>query len=305
MVRMDGRGRAALAAVVGGMLLVSGCGIVGIDGSSDQEANLRALLPERVRKSGVLTVGSSFTAAPVVYRNDRNEPDGLDPHLAEKLGALLGVRVEFQDAGAFANVLPGLLDGKYDVAMSGITDTREREQGVDKNGAQVNPGVDFVDYFMAGIGIAVDRGNPKGIVDIDHLCGHTVTVKKGTTHDDLVTKQKTACEHNGKGALTLLETDSDNAAIQNLRGPADAYITDYPKATYAVQTVDNGNAFEIGGPQLQPRPFGIALRKEDSQLRDVLMRAMNRLIADGTYDQVLAEHQLTVGAIQNSVTNGS
>ncbi|GLW56522.1 ABC transporter substrate-binding protein [Kitasatospora phosalacinea] len=305
MVRMDGRGRAALAAFVGGMLLVSGCGVVGIGDSSHEDVDLRSLLPERVRKSGVLTVGASFTAAPVVYRNDRNEPDGLDPHLAEKLGALLGVRVEFQDAGPFANVLPGLLGGKYDVAMSGITDTREREEGVDKNGVQVNPGVDFVDYFMAGIGIAVDKNNPKRIVDIDNLCGHTVTVKKGTTHDDLVTKQRTACDHNGKGALTLLETDSDNAAIQNLKGPADAYITDYPKATYAVQTVDNGNAFEIGGPQLQPRPFGIALRKDDAQLRDVLMRAMNRLIADGTYDQVLAEHQLTVGAIQNSVTNGS
>ncbi|WP_282205534.1 ABC transporter substrate-binding protein [Kitasatospora fiedleri] len=303
MAQLDGRGRAALAAVMGGVLLLSGCGVLGIGGDSRQPTDLRALLPERVRKSGVLTVGASFTAAPVVYRNDRNEPDGLDPHLAQKLGSLLGIRLEFQDAGPFANVLPGLLGRKYDIAMSGITDTREREQGVDKDGKQVNEGVDFVDYFMAGIGIAVDKGNPQNIHEIDDLCGHTVTVKKGTTHADLVSRQKTVCDHNGK-PLTVMETDSDNAAIENLKGRADAYMTDYPKATYAVQTVDNGGTLQIGGPQLQPRPFGIALRKDDEQLRDVLMRAMNRLITDGTYDQVLADHQLQVGAIQNAVTNG-
>ncbi|WP_033221646.1 ABC transporter substrate-binding protein [Kitasatospora phosalacinea] len=304
MVQLTGRGRAALAAVVGGALLASGCGVIGSGDSAHQQVDLRSLLPERVRKAGVLTVGASFTAAPVVYRNSRNEPDGLDPHLAEKLGGLLGIRLEFQDAGAFANVLPGLLEGKYDVAMSGITDTREREQGIGKDGTQVNPGVDFVDYFMAGIGIAVDKGNPKHITSVEELCGHAVTVKKGTTHDDLVLRQQPVCARDGH-PLTVMETDSDNAAIENLKGAADAFITDYPKAAYAAQTVSNGAAFEMGGPQLQPRPFGIALRKDDQQLRDALMRAMNRLITDGTYDQVLTDHQMTAGAIQNSVTNGA
>lgn len=301
MAHTTGRGGTALVAALAGALLLGGCGILGPDRPSD---DLRSLLPEAVRKAGVLTVGASFTAAPVVYRNDRNEPDGLDPHLAEKLGELLGIRLEFQDAGPFANVLPGLLAHKYDIAMSGITDTAERQEGLDKNGKQVNPGVDFVDYFMAGIGIAVHKGNPQGITDIDRLCGHTVAVKKGTTHDDLVQRQKTACDHTGK-PLKIVETDSDAAAIDQLKGPADAYVTDYPKAQYAAQTVDNGNDFQIGGPQLQPRPFGIALRKDDQALRDVLMRAMNRLITNGTYDTVLNDHQLTAGAIQNSVINGT
>ncbi|KDN85901.1 ABC transporter substrate-binding protein [Kitasatospora cheerisanensis] len=301
MAHTTRRGRTALVAVIGGALLLGGCGT---GGSHDKKVDLHALLPEAVRKSGVLTVGASFTAAPVVYRNDRNEPDGLDPHLAEKLGEVLGIRLEFQDAGAFANVLPGLMNRQYDVAMSGITDTREREEGLDKDGKPTGPGVDFVDYFMAGIGIAVDKGNPQNVTDIDHLCGHTVVVKKGTTHDDLVQRQTKVCEHQSK-PLKLVETDTDTAALDKLKGQADAFITDYPKAQYAAQTVDNGNAFQIGGPQIQPRPFGIALRKDDAALRDVLMRAMNRLITDGTYDQVLSDHNLAVGAIQNSVINGS
>ncbi|MGW4381251.1 ABC transporter substrate-binding protein [Kitasatospora sp. NPDC004531] len=301
MAHTTGRGRTALVAVIGGALLLGGCGI---GGTQEKKVDLHALLPESVRKAGVLTVGASFTAAPVVYRNDRNEPAGLDPHLAEKLGAVLGVRLELQDAGPFANVLPGLLSHKYDIAMSGITDTREREEGLDKDGKPNGPGVDFVDYFMAGIGIAVDKGNPQNITDVDHLCGHTVAVKKGTTHYDLVQRQAKVCEHEAKPIRTV-ETDNDVAAVDSLKGKADAWITDYPKAQYAAQTVDNGSVFQIGGPQIQPRPFGIAVRKEDAALRDVLMRAMNRLITDGTYDQVLTDYNLQVGAIQNSVINGA
>ncbi|MFJ1790592.1 transporter substrate-binding domain-containing protein [Kitasatospora griseola] len=301
MAHTTGRGRTALVAVIGGAMLLGGCGT---GGSADKKVDLHALLPEAVRKAGVLKVGTSFTAAPVVYRNDRNEPDGLDPHLVDKLGAALGIRMELQDAGQFANVLPGLLSHQYDIAMSGITDTREREEGLDKDGKQTGPGVDFVDYFMAGIGIAVDKGNPQNITDIDQLCGHTVVVKKGTTHDDLVQRQVKVCEHESK-PLKVMQTDTDTAALEKLKGAADAFVTDYPKAKYAAQTVDNGNTFQMGGPQIQPRPFGIAVRKEDAALRDVLMRAMNRLITDGTYDQVLADHDLAVGAIQNSVINGS
>ncbi|MEV4555813.1 ABC transporter substrate-binding protein [Kitasatospora sp. NPDC049285] len=294
------RGRTALAAALGGALLLAGCGSGGSDGGGD----LHAQLPDAVRKAGTLTVGTSFTAAPVVFRNDQGDPDGLDPDLAKALEQILGIKIQFQDVGPFANVLPGLLDRKFDIAMSGITDTREREEGLDKDGKQANPGVDFVDYFMAGIGIAVHQGNPKSIASIDDLCGHTVTVKKGTTHDDLALRQAKACDHLGK-PLKVIETGTDNEAIENLKTAADAYVTDYPKAQYAAQTVNAGNSFQIGGPQIQPRPFGIALRKDDQALRDVLMKAVNRLVLNGTYDQILTKHHLTVGAIQNSVINGS
>ncbi|GAA2822253.1 ABC transporter substrate-binding protein [Kitasatospora paracochleata] len=300
MARSTGRVRTAVTAAVTGTLLLSACSAVG--GSKEK---LHDQLPDAIRKAGVIKVGGSFTAAPVIFRNPDGKADGLDPDLAAALEKVLGVRLDFQDVGPFANVLPGLMDKKYDIAMSGITDTREREQGVDKDGKQVNDGVDFVDYFMAGIGTVVRKGNPAKVSQIDDLCGHGVAVKKGTTHDDLATRQVKACEHVGK-TMKLIEADTDNAALDAVRaGQADAYITDYPKALYNAQTVDGGRTFDIAGQQLQPRPFGIALRKSDRQLRDVLTRAVNTLVTDGTYDQILSKRQLTVGAIQNSVVNGS
>ncbi|GAA2262836.1 MULTISPECIES: ABC transporter substrate-binding protein [Kitasatospora] len=292
----------AIAAVVTGALLLSACSS-GSGGSGS--ASLHDQLPEAIRKAGVIEVGASLTAAPVIFKSPDGQPSGLDPDLAGALEKVLGVKLEFQDVGPFANVLPGLLSKKYDVAMSGITDTREREQGVDKDNKPVNDGVDFVDYFMAGFGMVVHKGNPKKITKLDDLCGRTLVVKKGTIHDDFALSQQGACARLDK-PLKLTETDSDEKALSALTSDdADVYLTDYPKAQYSAQSVDGGQSLEVAGAQFQPRPYGIALRKSDSKLRDVLTKAMNTLVRNGTYDSVLAKRQLSVGAVQNAVVNGS
>ncbi|MEU9130444.1 ABC transporter substrate-binding protein [Kitasatospora sp. NPDC048540] len=298
MTRSTSRHCAAVAAATTGALLLGACGTGG------GQESLHDRLPEAIRKAGVIRVGSSFTAAPVIFKNAQGVVDGLDPDVAAALEKSLGVKFEFQDVGPFANVLPGLLDKKYDIGLSGITDTRERQQGVDKNNKQINEGVDFVDYFMAGIGIVVGKGNPQRIAGLDDICGKSVAVKKGTIHDDLAARQQKACEHLGK-PLKVQQTDADADALASLHaGRADAYLTDYPKALYSAQTVDGGQSYEVAGNQLQPRPYGIAVRKSDSQLRDVLTKAVNTLVVNGTYDAILAKRQLTAGAVQNSVVNG-
>ncbi|GAA1176752.1 polar amino acid transport system substrate-binding protein [Kitasatospora gansuensis] len=292
----------AVAVAVVGALLLSACGS---DGTTADKVSLHDRLPEAVKTAGVIRVGGSFTAAPVIFKNPQGQPDGLDVDLAAAMEKVLGVRFEFEDAGPFANVLPGLFEKKYDIGMSGITDTRERQLGVDKNDKQINDGVDFVDYFMAGIGMVVSEGNPKGVAAIDDLCGRSVAVKKGTTHHDLVTRQQKACEHTGK-LLKILETAADADALEAVRtGAAEVYVTDYPKAQHNATTIGGGKTFDLAGSQIQSRPFGIAVRKSDRELRDVLMKAMNALIRNGTYDELLAKRQLSAGAIQNSVVNGS
>jgi polar amino acid transport system substrate-binding protein len=300
MTRTIHRRLGAVVAVAAAGSLLTACGT-----GTPKAVSLHDQLPAAVRKAGKIKVGASFTAAPVVFKNSQGQPDGLDPDLAAALSKELGVTLEFQDAGPFANVLPGLLSNQYDIALSGITDTHERENGLDASGKPVNDGYDFVDYFMAGVGVMVHKGNPDKITNLDSLCGKTVTVKKGTIHDTLATNQQNVCSRLNS-PLKILEVDADTVAQDNLHnGKANAYLTDYPKAQFAAQTVDGGKAFELVGPQLQPRPYGIALRKSDTQLRDVLSKAVEKLILNGTYDGILANRQLTNGAIPAAVINGS
>ncbi|WP_331730533.1 transporter substrate-binding domain-containing protein (plasmid) [Kitasatospora sp. NBC_00070] len=293
--------QAAAAAVVAALLL-SACS--SDSGGDTRGASLKQRVPDAIRAAGVIRVGASYTAAPVIFQGTDGKAAGLDADLAAALGNQLGVRLEFQNVGSFSAVLPGLLEKKYDIGMSGITDTGDRQQGLDQDGALVNNGVDFVDYFMAGTGMVVRKGNPGKIAVIDDLCGRTVSVKKGTIHYELTARQQKACGYLGK-PLKLLEASTDAESLEHLSsGSADVYVTDYPKAQYNAQTVDGGRAFEVAGPQIQSRPYGIAVRKTDSALRDVLVKAMNAIIQDGSYDKVLADHQLSAGVIQYSVVNG-
>lgn len=298
MSRQIARGCAALAA---GSLLLTGCG--GESKASSGTVDLRALLPAEVKSAGVLRIGSDLNYAPVDFKGPNNEAVGLDPELAEAVGRELGLRVQFVDT-SFDQLLPGLHARQYDVVMSALTDNRQRRDGTDDSGSRVNPGVDFVDYFIAGTSILVRKGNPKSISGLDSLCGHTVALQRGTTQAEVVDRQTAACTKAGK-PLKVKLFDSDELALAELAaGRADADLNDFPVAAYVAQQRDGGKTFQIAGRQLQSGPYGIALTKENTALREVLVKALNRVIRSGEYDRILAKWDLSAGAAQNAVTNG-
>lgn len=282
-----------------GMLLLTGC----TSASGNQHLSLHDQLPESIQDSGVIKVGSDLNYAPVESKGSNGEAVGLDPDLAAALGKQLGVKFEIQDY-TFDKLIPKVQAKEIDIAMSAITDTKERREGTDSLGVQKNEGVDFVDYFIAGTSMLVEKGNPHGISSLNDLCGKTVALQKLTTQDTIITRQKAACKLRGSD-LTLKRYANDDLALAQLKaGNAEADLNDFPVAAYNAKTVNNGKAFEITGPQMQPAPYGIMVHKDNTQLRDVLVKAMNAVIISGEYDKILAEWNLEQGAAQNAVVNG-
>ncbi|MFD5436688.1 ABC transporter substrate-binding protein [Kitasatospora sp. NPDC127067] len=293
---------AAAALATAGALLLTGCG-GGQAASDDPVKDLRGKLPNAQRTAGALRVGMDVNYAPVEYRGPDGKPAGLDPELAAALGRILDVRVEFVDT-PFDKLVPNLQAKQYDVAMSALSDTRQRRDALDENGKQTGPGVDFVDYFIAGTSIVVPKGNPKGIKGLDDLCGRTVALQQGTTQDEIVTRQVAVCARAGR-PLTPHKLDSDTKALAEVAsGAATAGLNDFPVAAYAAKTTDGGGRFEVTGGQSTSNPYGIAVRKDDGQLRDVLAKAIDQLIRSGEYDKILAKWNVSAGAAQNAVVNG-
>ncbi|MER7769376.1 ABC transporter substrate-binding protein [Kitasatospora sp. NPDC096140] len=287
-----------------GALLLTGCGGGGQAASADDPVkDVRDKLPAAQRSAGVLRIGMDVNYAPVEFRGPDGKPAGLDPEIATALGKILDVRIEFVDT-TFAKLIPNLQSKQYDVAMSAISDIRQRRDGLDDSGKQANPGVDFVDYFIAGTSIVVPKGNPKGIKTLDDLCGKTIALQQGTTQDEIATRQVGVCARTGR-QLTTHKLDSDAKALAEVAsGAAQAGLNDFPVAAYAAKTTDGGNRYEVTGGQSTSNPYGIAVRKTDTQLRDAMAKAVDQLIRSGEYDKILAKWSVSAGAAQNAVVNG-
>ncbi|KIQ63619.1 hypothetical protein TR51_34025 [Kitasatospora griseola] len=295
------RQRLAIAAAAGSLLLLTACGSSSSGGSAS--ADLHGQLPDPVRSSGVLRVGTDLKYAPIGFKTAEGKPDGLDVDLANALGQALGVRVQFAET-PFERLFLGLQAHEFDVVMSGMTDNLQRRDGTDAKGMKMNSGVDFVDYFVTGTSIVVAKGNPQKVGTLDDLCGRTVALQRGTVQAVLAERQAAVCDKAHK-KLTVQQTDTDDQALALVaQGKAAADLSDTPAAAYAAQQGRGGAQFQVAGEQMQAGPYGIVLSKEDTALRDVLVKALDRVIRSGEYDKILAKWGLSSGAAQNAVVNG-
>ncbi|GAA3831914.1 ABC transporter substrate-binding protein [Streptomyces coacervatus] len=306
--------RTRLAAVgaiaVAGALILTGCGDHTDKGGSDSSsagtssAPLAAKLPADIRKAGVIKVGSDIAYPPVEVMQS-GKAVGIDPDIADALGKQLGVKFEFQN-GKFDNLIVGLQAKRFDVLMSAMSDTKDRQNGINSdNGQKVGNGVDFVDYFTAGTSILVQKGNPKGVKSLDDLCGKVVALQKGTTSEGIAKTQSKKCTKDGKKAIDLQTFDTDPEALLRLKqGASVADLNDFPVAAYNAKTSGGGKDFEVTGAQIEAGPYGIAVGKENTQLRDALQAAMSAIIKNGDYTKILQKWNVTDGAVTESKING-
>ncbi|MGW2957681.1 ABC transporter substrate-binding protein [Streptomyces sp. NPDC001220] len=296
------------AIAVAGALILTGCGDQtdkGSDtGSSSSSAPLASKLPDDIRKAGVIKVGSDIAYPPVEYM-ENGKAVGVDPDIADALGKQLGVKFDFQN-GKFAQLIVGLQSKRFDMVMSAMNDTKDRQNGIDSDtGKKVGNGVDFVDYFTAGTSILVQKGNPKGIKSLDDLCGKVVALQQGTTSEGIAKAQSTKCTKDGKKAITLQTFDTDPEALLRLKqGASVADLNDFPVAAYNAKTSGGGKDFEVVGDQIEAGPYGIAVTKENTQLRDALQAALDAIIKNGDYQKILAKWNVTQGAVTEAKTNG-
>lgn len=301
---------AAVGAIaVAGALILGGCGDQtdksnGGDNAGASSAPLADMLPDDIRRAGVITVGSDIAYPPIEFMRD-GKAVGVDPDVAKALGRQLGVEFTFQN-GKFDQLIVGLQSNRFDVIMSAMSDTEDRQNGIDaQTGKKAGDGIDFVDYFTAGTSILVQKGNPENIQSLDDLCGQVVALQRATTSEGVANAQTKKCAEDGKAEIELQKFDTDPEALLRLKqGASVADLNDFPVAAYNAKTSGGGNDFEIVGEQIEAGPYGIGVSKEDTQLRDALQAAVNAIIENGEYTRILEKWNVTDGAVTEAEING-
>ncbi|MBB5117024.1 atrA protein [Streptomyces eurocidicus] len=309
------RSRVAVAGAIAvvGALLLSGCGDMrDKPGAGDESAGAPAganaplfdKLPKRIQASKVIKVGSDIAYPPIEFKKG-GKSVGLDLDLGAALGKELGVKLEFNNS-VFDALLTGMRSKRYDIAMSAMTDTKERQEGIDpKTGKKASEGVDFIDYFSAGASLYTKKGDTKGIKGWEDLCGKKIGVQRGTVSDNFAKGESKKCEESGKDPISIEAYDNDLEAQTRLKaGGVDAVSSDFPSAVYAAATSGGGKDFEIIGDQVAANPYGIAVGKDDAQLRDALKAALEAIIKNGAYEKVLKTWGVEAGAVKEVKING-
>jgi polar amino acid transport system substrate-binding protein len=260
--------------------------------SVQTDPSIASQVPADVKSSGELTVAADASYAPdEFFASDGKTVIGMDPDLAKAIAGLMGVKAVVSNQ-TFDSIIPGIAAKKYNLGMSSFTDTKDREKTVD-----------FVTYASAGESFFVKADGGPNIQGLDDLCGHKVGAEKGTTEADDATAQSKKCTDAGKPGVevsTFPDEGGVNVALSS--GRVDVGFADTPVAAYAVKQSD-GN-FKSVGPSIANAPYGIAMAK-DSDLQQPVLAAVKKLMADGTYKQILDYWGIGEIAIDNPQINGA
>ncbi len=198
-----------LAAVLAAALIVSGC--------SPASETARPSLLDQIKQRGVIRVGLS-TFVPWAMRNKQGELIGFEIDVASRLASDAGLEIEFVPT-AWDGIIPGLLAGKFDVIIAGMSITPAR-----------NLSVNFTrPYAHSELLLAASKAKAGNLVRMEDYNreGVTIAVRRGST------SVQAARKHFPNA--TIQQFDDDILAFQEvLNGNAEAVISSTPKPEHEV-----------------------------------------------------------------------
>lgn len=241
-------------------------------------------------------VAGTITNSPplIAYADNGQTLQGVIVDIAAAMDKHLPGPITFKPV-AFPALFPAMESKQIDIAFTLMNDTPEREKLVD-----------FVDFFNLGTKLLVQYGNPQHVTGLSSLCGKSVATVRGSTQIALVAHASAECVAAGKSPIKNMEyAQPADARMQAQTGRVAAFLGQSPVLSYIAEHAGGGHVFEVAkSREYQPVPLGIAVPKSDTQLRDALQTALNAIIADGTYQKILARYGVESGAVKTATING-
>jgi len=223
---------------------------------------------EAVQKAGVITVATSPDFPPFESL-DGDQIVGIEVDVMAVIAEELGVEVEYVQMD-FDSVLPGVQAGKFDVGMSGITVTAEREENADFT----------MPYFLASQAIIVPAGSD--ITCKDDLTGKVIAVQTGTTAEAY-------CMDEGYDVQAYQANNDAAAALTS--GKCDAWVVDNEVAV--AFAADLGDAVIVLDEKMTSEPYAFAFVKGSETLVEAFNEVIVAMIEDGTMEAIFTEYGVT------------
>ena len=240
-----------------------------------KSASLYRSLPADIKEKGKLVFATDPTDPPFQFFSAKNDLVGAEIDLANAVGKILGVKVEFVASG-FSAIIPGVESGRYDASVSAFASTTARQKIVD-----------FVTYFNSSRAFLFRKGTlPNVKTEID-LCGLKVGLPAGTTMANAIVGLSTNCTTAGKPAIAYsIYPDQATTVLAVRSGRAQLTILSAHVSSWWQQNA--GDELEIVLRPDQGADFnGMVVRK--GGLANVMQKAVQQLMNDGTFKTIFAK----------------
>jgi len=221
--------------------------------------NIEADALQDIYDRGYLLIGSDTTYPPFEeFNSNTGQAEGFDIDIAHQLAIALGVEVKIQTSEWDA-IIPNLINNDFDIILSAMTITEEREEVVDFTRW----------YYKIHQAILVNKGNPLGILtEADLNATLTIGVQAGTNSDIWA-------QLNLNSSVTLYTYNTIELAIGGVKqGSVDLVLGDYSRFALDEQGSDQTEVVATFAVE----PFGIACRTGDDTLRLALNSAISLLL---------------------------
>ncbi len=224
---------------------------------------------EKILKRGKLRVGFEAGYMPFEMTNKKGNFVGFDIDVAKEMAKAMGVKFVPVNT-AWDGIIPALITGKFDIIMSGMTVTQERNLKINF----ANP------YIIVGQTVLVNKKH-KGVVksyrDLNNS-KYIVTSKLGTTGEQAAKRMLPRAKYKS------FETEPE-AALEVVNGKADAFVYDLPYCVVFMAQQGAGKLIFLDKP-FTYEPLAWAINKGDPDFLNWLNNFINQIKNDGRYDRI-------------------
>jgi polar amino acid transport system substrate-binding protein len=222
-----------------------------------------------IQKRGKLRIGMEPGYMPFELTNKKGEIIGFDADIAKRMAKAMNVELELVST-AWDGIIPALITGKFDIIMSGMTLTQER-----------NLTVNFAEpYILIGQSVLLKKELADKVKSYKDLNDpkYTVASKLGTTGEQATKKMIPNAKY------ISYETEQEGV-MELVNGKVDAFIYDLPFNTVALSQKGQGKIVHLAEP-FTKEPLAWAVRKGDPDLLNWLNHFLNQIKYDGVYDKI-------------------
>jgi ABC-type amino acid transport substrate-binding protein len=248
-------------------LLMTVC-LVGFRASTRAQTTL-----EKIERSGTLTIGTRTGSPPFGYVNKNNEWVGFSielleatilPVLSKKIGK--PIKVEKKESAPQTRI-PLLTSNAVDLIAETMTDTQARRESVDFS----------ITYFVTGAQFLVKKGN--AITGLKATAGKRIAAQQGSTNARIIRERIPTAK--------LVEFPDQPAAFQALaQGQVQAYTNDGIQLAGLKAKAPKPDEWLVVGEFYSYEPYGMAMRKNESDFRHLVNVGLMDAIESGRYFEI-------------------